>query len=97
MFRATGFRTHLLELVVVFVGVGLAFAVENLREDLNEDAVALEHLAGFHEDLQSDLVMLDEQIRLKTPPHSPAFRSNTRDPGAQILRILRRLKPFLIS
>ena len=31
-------RRHFTELVIVFVGVVLAFAVENHREDLNEQA-----------------------------------------------------------
>lgn len=62
MAEASSFRRHLTELVVVFVGVALAFAVENLREDLNERAVGNEYLHGFRADLQADLEMLDEQL-----------------------------------
>lgn len=54
-------RRHLIELVVVFVGVALAFAVENLREDLNERAVGEQYLDGFREDLLADLAMLRAQ------------------------------------
>jgi hypothetical protein len=54
-------RRYLIELVVVFVGVALAFAVENLREDLNEQAVGEEYLAGFRADLLADLEMLQAQ------------------------------------
>jgi hypothetical protein len=54
-------RRHLTELVVVFVGVALAFAVENLREDLIERAVGEQYLRGFHSDLSADLAMLQAQ------------------------------------
>jgi hypothetical protein len=54
-------RHHIVELVVVFVGVALAFAVENLREDLNERAVGEQYLAGFRADLLADREMLDSQ------------------------------------
>lgn len=54
-------RRHLAELVVVFVGVALAFAVENLREDLNERAVGEQYLRGFRSDLSADLAMLQAQ------------------------------------
>jgi hypothetical protein len=54
-------RHHLAELVVVFVGVALAFAVENLREGMNERAVEGQYLSGFRRDLTADLAMLREQ------------------------------------
>lgn len=58
-------RRHLADLVVVFVGVVLAFAVENLREDLNERAVGEQYLHGFHEDLLADLSMLKAQQEIR--------------------------------
>ncbi len=58
MSRITRARSHLLELLVVFVGVGLAFGVENLRETLNERAVGRQYLAGFVNDLERDRAML---------------------------------------
>jgi hypothetical protein len=54
-------RRHLTELIVVFVGVALAFAVENLREDLNERAVGEQYLRAFRADLLADLAMLQAQ------------------------------------
>jgi hypothetical protein len=54
-------RRHLAELVVVFVGVALAFAVENLREGINERAVEEQYLSGFRRDLTADLAMLRAQ------------------------------------
>jgi hypothetical protein len=54
-------RRHLADLVVVFVGVALAFAVENLREGINERAVEAQYLSGFRRDLTTDLAMLREQ------------------------------------
>jgi len=54
-------RHHIVELVVVFVGVALAFAVENLREDLNERAVGEQYLAGFRADLLADLELINAQ------------------------------------
>jgi len=58
---ASSLRRYLAELVVIFVGVALAFAVENLRESLNERAVGEQYLSGFREDLRADLAMLREQ------------------------------------
>jgi len=51
-------RSHLTDLVVVFVGVALAFAVDNFREDLNERSVEAQYLHGFRQDLLADLEML---------------------------------------
>lgn len=51
-------RNHLIELVVVFVGVALAFAVENFREDLNNRSVEAQYLSGFRQDLLEDAEML---------------------------------------
>jgi len=58
-------RRHLADLVVVFVGVVLAFAVENLREDLNERAVGEQYLHGFRDDLLADLSMLQAQQEIR--------------------------------
>ena len=58
---ANTLRRYFADLVVVFVGVALAFAVENLREDLNERAVGEQYLIGFREDLLADLSMLKDQ------------------------------------
>ena len=59
MIPTTGsFRSYLVELIVVFVGVAMAFAVENLREDLNERAVGEQYLEGFRSDLLADREML---------------------------------------
>jgi len=61
MATARMLRRYLAELVVVFVGVALAFAVENLREGINERAVEAQYLSGFRRDLTADLAMLREQ------------------------------------
>lgn len=58
MLKARRLRGHLIELVVVFVGVALAFGVENLREELNERSVGAQYLSGFRQDLVADLEML---------------------------------------
>jgi len=65
MLTADTLRRHLADLVVVFVGVALAFAVENLREDLNERAVGEQYLHGFREDLLADLSMLQAQQEIR--------------------------------
>lgn len=65
MTRTTALRRYLAEFVVVFVGVVLAFAVENLRQDLNERAVGDEYLAGFRQDLLADLSMLEAQYEVR--------------------------------
>jgi hypothetical protein len=63
--RAPSLRRHLAELVVVFVGVALAFAVENLRESRSERAVGDQYLSGFRQDLTADLAMLREQQEVR--------------------------------
>jgi hypothetical protein len=50
-------RSHLIELVVVFVGVALAFAVENFREDLSNRSVEAQYLRGFRQDLLGNLTV----------------------------------------
>ena len=55
-------RRHLTELVVVFVGVALAFAVENLREDLNDQAVGEQYLQDFRADLLADRELLQAHL-----------------------------------
>lgn len=65
MLKGRSFGQYITELVVVFAGVALAFAVENLREDLNEQAVGDEYLAGFRQDLRLDLAMLDKEISFR--------------------------------
>ena len=66
MLTAERVRGHLIELVVVFVGVALAFGVENLREELNERSVGAQYLRGFRQDLLADLERLrghEEDLR----------------------------------
>ena len=65
MLRAGNLRSHLVELVVAFVGVALAFAVENLREDLNERSVGAQYLAAFRQDLIADSEMLGRQLEVR--------------------------------
>lgn len=62
MFGNSTYRTYFVELVVVFLGVVLAFAVDNYREDLNERRVAKEYLGAFRQDLAADLAMLQKML-----------------------------------
>jgi hypothetical protein len=61
MFKASTVRPYLAEFVVVFVGVALAFAVDNFREARNDRTVGDEYLSAFRQDLTADLQMLQEQ------------------------------------
>jgi len=61
MSKAGTLRSLLAELVAVFVGVALAFAVENLREGFSDQAVGDQYLSGFRQDLTADLEMLQVQ------------------------------------
>ena len=82
MTRTLDPRRYLAELVVVFVGVALAFGVENLREDLNERAVGEEYLAGFSQDLAADLEMLEGQYQARRDQLANAGRTRVlRGPG----------------
>jgi len=58
MSNANTLRSVLTELVTVFIGVALAFAVENLRQDFNDRTVGDQYLSSFRRDLMDDLVML---------------------------------------
>ena len=58
-------RSLLTELVAVFIGVALAFAVENLRQDFNDQAVGDQYLSSFRQDLADDLVMLQAQQEVR--------------------------------
>ena len=60
--QANTLRAHLTELVVIFVGVALAFAVDDFREARNDREVGDEYLAAFRQDLTADLQMLEEQL-----------------------------------
>lgn len=59
--RASTLRSYLAEFVVVFVGVALAFAVDNFREARNERTVGDQYLSAFRQDLTADLQMLQDQ------------------------------------
>ena len=65
MTDSRGFRDYLTELLVVFIGVALAFAVENWREERNERSVEREYLSGFRHDLEADLQMLNQQEAIR--------------------------------
>jgi uncharacterized membrane protein YqjE len=65
MSKASTLRSYLAELVVVFVGVALAFAVDNLREARNDRIVGDQYLSAFRQDLAADLQMLQEQQKAR--------------------------------
>ena len=57
------------EVAAVFLGVGLAFIADNVREDFQEEAAAKELAAGMLEDLEatrSDLTSVRDRTRRKT-------------------------------
>ena len=59
--KARSLSSYLAELVIIFVGVALAFAVDNLREASNDRNVEGQYLRAFRQDLTADLQMLEEQ------------------------------------
>jgi len=59
--KAKMLSAYLAELVVIFVGVALAFAVDNLREARNDRNVEDQYLSAFRQDLTADLRMLEDQ------------------------------------
>jgi hypothetical protein len=61
MSRTDTLRSVLTNLAAIFVGVVLAFAVENYRQDLNDRALGEQYLSGFRRDLTADLEMLQAQ------------------------------------
>ena len=65
MSENSALRRYLAEFVIIFVGVALAFAVENYREELNDGAIGEEYLQGFQRDLHADLEMLREMLETR--------------------------------
>lgn len=63
--RANSLRSILTELVAVFIGVALAFAVENLREDFNDRSIGDQYLSSFRQDLMDDMEMLQAQLEAR--------------------------------
>lgn len=63
--REQNWFSLVLEIVIVFVGVALAFGMDNLREQRNERAVADQYVAGFMKDLRGDLDMLASNIEAR--------------------------------
>jgi len=61
MSKTNTLRSLVTELVAVFIGVALAFAVENLRQDFNDRTVGDQYLSSFRQDLMDDLVTLQTQ------------------------------------
>ena len=61
--KAGTLRSYLTERVVVFVGVALAIAVDNLREARNDRTVGDQYLSAFRQDLTADLKMLQTLLR----------------------------------
>ena len=61
--KAGTLRSYLAELVVVFVGVALAIAVDNLREARNDRTVGDQYLSAFRQDLTADLKMFQTLMR----------------------------------
>jgi len=61
MSKTSTIRSLLTELVAVFIGVALAFAVENLRQDFNDRSVGDQYMSSFRQDLTDDLVTLQTQ------------------------------------
>ncbi len=96
MSNANTLRSLVTELLVVFVGVALAFAVKNYRQDLNDRAVGDQYLIGFRRDLTADLAMLKAQqqarrTQLKDPePYSSSSKAGPSIRNASLPRTGRR-------
>ena len=57
---------HLIELVVVFIGISLAFMLNNWREGYKDHELRDKYLASFYSDIQGDHLQLDTLIRQET-------------------------------
>lgn len=53
---------HLVELLVVIIGISIAFAIENYSANRKEKGQELLHLKGIADDLQTDLRSFEENI-----------------------------------
>jgi len=53
---------HLVELIVVFIGITLAFMLNNWREDYTDRQMAEKYINSFHDDIASDHAQLDSII-----------------------------------
>jgi len=55
---------HFIELIVVFIGISLAFALDNWREDLNNRELEEQYIDSFYKDISDDATTLFGIIRI---------------------------------
>jgi hypothetical protein len=55
-------RNHFVELIVVFIGITLAFMLNNWRENNNNQEMAEKYLNSFRNDIAYDHTQLDSII-----------------------------------
>jgi hypothetical protein len=58
-------KNHFVELVVVFVGITLAFILNNWRESYKDKNLEKKYLASFYSDISTDINSLDSLISSK--------------------------------
>jgi hypothetical protein len=54
---------HFIELIVVFIGITLAFMLNNWRESYNNQQLENKYLVGFHNDISDDSAELNTTIK----------------------------------
>ena len=55
---------HIIELSVVFIGISLAFALDNWREELNDRELEEQYTGSFFKDISDDATNLAEIIKI---------------------------------
>ena len=53
----------LLEIVSVFIGISIAFAVDNWREEKSNTKIEQGYLVGISNDIEKDIVILERNIK----------------------------------
>ncbi|MFC1887229.1 hypothetical protein ACFLYK_00295 [Candidatus Cloacimonadota bacterium] len=59
-------KLQLIELLVIFIGISLAFFSENLRESYKEKQLGKKFLQSFHNELLEDRVVLERTIEINS-------------------------------
>jgi hypothetical protein len=57
-------KNHFIELIVVFIGISLAFALDNWREDINNRKLEKQYIGSFYKDISDDASSLEEIMRI---------------------------------
>jgi hypothetical protein len=96
-------RNHIIELIVVFIGITLAFMLNNWRENNTNQVLAEKYMTSFRDDIAYDQTHLDSIIssneiklkRVKTFIRSLKNKETSIKDAEEVIGIMAELNPFI--